>query len=795
MSLSSRFLNLSIKEQICISIILLTLFCILVILIVCCSLLYEILNKDYEQKKIYFYKKYKQYMESSFYYQSYHLMQYEDILHQIQKQIWNVQQSVVIYNTSKPIQNFSDYIINMTNISSINFTQLDLKDSKENPFLYVISLSNSSYVQEYLKNFALNNYQLFSKSLFSNNIYDHFKMPGYGVPIMDNPIFFNYVFFTVFGFNHSKIINVLENYSNQELNLKLLYIIDSAVQKAKACLKYVGNRLDIFEQIFRKFFREIYIQASDLFYNETVMDSFSREFVGHLSSIEYGSDTFSLVSANHIMNFTNYYYTHMKTIPNLLFFLNNGFSSNLDIDFIPFYYPNMTLISKDLCSLFKIKQIFLSGNNFNFEEIYEKINIRESGYENCFIDNDLFNSSEDIKNIFEIFFENFTEINNFIFQGIFNIIPEHSEYPFFFMKYSYPNYNTLRDFQSEYLYINQVNFYAFASFSRVQKYVEHLYQINLNIFYFVIMIIVYSWFLCLSINLIIFFNIINKWTEPITKLQEAVECNYIKDDNIFIYKYDDIINELFITCKELLSGQINSSDNSGINNFNVIEKNKEKKIDQNLYKKNLIINNEIIEELIEKQQSTMDFSKNVKLNEINNIDNELFFQKNKNRRSLGENIDIKKIEDINKRDKSDKKRRKSRRSKKSNDNDNNNEKRGGENESYIKLFKISEYLDFYRNKLSPDDNKNNQLNSKNNNTISINSSSISNKKNKNEEINENNLYIYSDENNITFSWYMEAKKKYNIFNYAMGNDCKELFTEYYDNYKKVSSSDNKKTNN
>ena len=274
-----------------------------------------------------------------------------------------------------------------------------------------------------------------------------------------------------------------------------------------------------------------------------------------------------------------------------------------------------------------------------------------------------------------------------------------------------------------------------------------------------------------------------------------MECNYIKDDNIFIYKYDDIINELFITCKELLSGQINSNDNSGINNFNVIEKNKEKKIDQNLYKKNLIINNEIIEELIEKQQSTMDFSKNVKLNEINNIDNELFFQKNKNRRSLGENIDIKKIEDINKRDKSDKKRRKSRRSKKSNDNDNNNEKRGGENESYIKLFKISEYLDFYRNKLSPDDNKNNQLNSKNNNTISINSSSISNKKNKNEEINENNLYIYSDENNITFSWYMEAKKKYNIFNYAMGNDCKELFTEYYDNYINYSSSDNNKINN
>ena len=54
MSLATCFLNLSMKEQICITIIALTLFCICVILIVCCSLIYEILNKDYDQKKLYF---------------------------------------------------------------------------------------------------------------------------------------------------------------------------------------------------------------------------------------------------------------------------------------------------------------------------------------------------------------------------------------------------------------------------------------------------------------------------------------------------------------------------------------------------------------------------------------------------------------------------------------------------------------------------------------------------------------------------------------------------------------------
>ena len=98
MSLASRFLNLSMKEQICITIIALTLFCICVILIVCCSLIYEILDKDYEQKKLYFYKRYKEYIESVFYFQSFYLMQYEEIIHRMQKQTWRMEQSISIYN-------------------------------------------------------------------------------------------------------------------------------------------------------------------------------------------------------------------------------------------------------------------------------------------------------------------------------------------------------------------------------------------------------------------------------------------------------------------------------------------------------------------------------------------------------------------------------------------------------------------------------------------------------------------------------------------------------------------------
>ena len=93
-----------------------------------------------------------------------------------------------------------------------------------------------------------------------------------------------------------------------------------------------------------------------------------------------------------------------------------------------------------------------------------------------------------------------------------------------------------------------------------------------------------------------------------------------------------------------------------------------------------------------------------------------------------------------------------------------------------------------------DETKASQLISKNN-TKSINSSISNQKTNKNEESNENNYINMMDETNITYLWYMEAKRKSRSFNYNISNDCKELFNEYYDNNKSNSLIDNKKSFN
>ena len=102
------------------------------------------------------------------------------------------------------------------------------------------------------------------------------------------------------------------------------------------------------------------------------------------------------------------------------------------------------------------------------------------------------------------------------------------------------------------------------------------------------MLILYNWTLCLIVNLFIYFKVINQLTEPFKKLQEAVESSSIKDENNFVYEYDEIINELFMTCKELITGKIDkSNDEKGLSNFNILSlpKDIQKDIEENRYLK------------------------------------------------------------------------------------------------------------------------------------------------------------------------------------------------------------------
>ena len=213
MSIKSQFLTLSMKEQISLTILFLTIFSLIVIISIIGTLTYQILKDDYKQKKLYFFIKYKEYMENSFYFQNFYLLQYEEIIKRVQKEIWVFHQIMHKYKLS----NFKQFNNNNNNTKIIDFLKLNATNNTENDIndnLYYLCFTpdnrvvydkdtNLSVLDFFNCDFINSNifsvYEAFSSLIITHNIEAAFRLPGYDIPIINPPIFvfinryFNYI--------------------------------------------------------------------------------------------------------------------------------------------------------------------------------------------------------------------------------------------------------------------------------------------------------------------------------------------------------------------------------------------------------------------------------------------------------------------------------------------------------------------------------------------------------------------------------------------------------------------------
>ena len=625
MSPQKSFLTLSIKEQIYILIIFLTLFSILVILCLCCSFSYEILKEDYKQKKLYFFDKYKDYIESCFYFQNFCLLQYEEVIKRMQKQIWKFHQSSKIYQLQTNFYDIDSYIIEgfvMFMHENITYKYT----SKNNIILFLACFYNYngiliSQMCNYIRIRLVQQYPGFSSMLITHDIETGLRIPGYNTPIMTPPLMVNVNRSAIYSFNASKIY---ENVVAICGGTNIIYSEMDTYHKKKAekifdyvysiILFYINTKeLFLFNQMFGKLINEV--QETELFKkleigNTETYLQFARETSGYYSTIDYSNDQFSLISYLD----GEFYYCESTIIDNYLYFIHSILYEFLDISFIPLFSENNTVLSPELCILFLIKQSKYDIDKKKIDELYKQIIKGKSTIKDCFIDINIFKEQEEINDVFDLNFSSFLKVENRVNQGGINF----GKYPLYFVKYTYPNYNVLKEFRSDYLLLDQIDFYFFISFRKPIEYSNILFENFKYVFYLTVLIIIYIWIICLIVNLIIYKRIIKQLIEPIKKLKEAIETSTIKDQNIFKYEFDDIINDLFLTCKELLTGQIdNNNKDFGHGNFNILSKSKDnqKDIDEKFYKKNLLINNEIINQLINEQLNMNDFSKNIKVNE------------------------------------------------------------------------------------------------------------------------------------------------------------------------------------
>ena len=792
MNLKSCFLTLSMKEQLCITLIALNCFCILVILSICGSLAFEILKEDYRQKKLYFFEKYQNYIETCFHFQNFYLLQYEELIKRIQKQIWEHQQVSSIYNFEYNFKKEANILSNIDISSYYSKDKQNLNNDDSSFPLYFTCFYNSPSECLDMKNKLLSQYKSFSSAIFSPNKRDLFRIPILDHDTMSTPLFYNVNTYTIFCFNYLNMIQKIIEICGSEFSLsKIFRYYDTFTNKTKYDINdklklFMNTKPPLVEHMFENILKEI----NEVFPYKNLKSYLDKAMSvsGYFPYIDYPNDKFYFI--NNIEELYYYYYIESNIINNYFYFMNKKISSLIDMYFIPLYFENNTIISPELCVFFLLKQNEYQKEENEIDNLIKKIIKGKTKIDECLITDKNLIDKRGIKDILNLNTNSFLIIKNFtISHGILYL----NNSLYYFLKYSYPNYNTLKDFKTDYFSLEQTNYYLFASFKDPIKFTSLCYQNSLKCFFIIIIIIVYVWILCLFINLCIFSKVIIQLTQPIKKLQEAVESSSMtENENIFTYEYDEIINELFSTCKELLTGEKDNSKNEKkIGDFNVlsIPKDKEKIIDKNRYMKNLIINNDIINKLISEQENMMDFSKFIELNDFNYESNinksEKIYKKNIIKKPTLDLSDINDINDINGVIK---------------ENKNNEEKEKEDREPYKKLFKIAEYFNYYLEK-----HEENYINIINNNITEDNKSQISkisrlNSNNRKNSIritpkNSKNLVksesnFINDDNekitinminnkNISYLWYMEAKKKKNkSLNYKIGNNFEELFSEY-----------------
>ena len=205
MSISNFFLSLSIKQQICITIISLNILCILVILSICGSLAYEIIKEDIKQKKLYFYENYQDYVESLFHFQSFYLLQYEEIIRRIHKQIWEYEK--VIDKYKKDVSKEKIYQINTNLYYTINASQiytLDFKTDNSFDVLYFTCFSEDFYGCFDINVFIPKQYYTLPSPFITDNVnyYNIIKIPMYdNITLMKLPLFIDLYSISFISFN------------------------------------------------------------------------------------------------------------------------------------------------------------------------------------------------------------------------------------------------------------------------------------------------------------------------------------------------------------------------------------------------------------------------------------------------------------------------------------------------------------------------------------------------------------------------------------------------------------------
>ena len=605
MDIKKKFLTLSIKHQISIILFLIYILCLFSTLGIFSLYTEIIVGMQYRKRKEYLYQKYKDIIDSQIRFQTFLLFQYEELIKVFNSQIYYY--SLSNDDLFENSLNYKNNLIKDYKETTDEDYKPDIPDYEKK--YYFLDFSDDSFLASNIFYFISGTFSVIDNKF---SILKNFRIPCLGkkIQIINDYLLVNLVDNYLISENRTKIKEI-EEISNGNFSGYYEKLINYYVNKYKNFMnnfkKGELSFMDIFLEnkfyLFQNYINETYLRENYSNYIRRYLNDISYNF--HF--IDYSTEKTFLTDNGNIKKVKALQQNNIiKDYINNIFFV---IQDNLNLNSIPVFPENNTIMSVNLCFSFLYKQmIFLNltsdKNLFSEEkikEIYDKLIKGESNIGDCILDKK-YNIETDTNayKILNIKFNKFYSIKNIREFSLFKISDTIYGEDLFCVKYIFPDFGAILNFRPNFFSMEQLNLYCFKPFIEPKHYENNVRVFYANVQFFIILFLFYLWIIILFILVLRKNKLFIEIIEPINNLIKSINHLEVKKENMLKYEADDTINELFQLINNLLLGKYRKKINHDSEIGKGIDFNDNNKNFNDF--SNLKINRKLIEEMMENKE-------------------------------------------------------------------------------------------------------------------------------------------------------------------------------------------------
>ena len=606
---------MNVKTQIIWTVITLSSIAVLLIYIIIHLYIYELTEQSLKCITEYYYSIQKQILQNIITFQNYFLFNYEDTLKILISQIVLLLDITEYFKdtNSSSIVNYSLHSINYSNCIQRSFDKIN----DTNFTIFYMNFGNISLDNTDNEDFLKLTFRIV-------NIFSQLRIPYYGdYQLFDGIVIYLNKTQKIFSLNDSFLCGFLINQvQNNNLNEYYSDLVKKINEINLLSLENILTDNTIFPEMTLS---EEFINMIKSYGKQKNINFFSK----YSPYLDYKREYLHLIKTDKQYNEIFITAKLTKKLIDYVFLKIMGYFNITTLLITP---EDDTVLNVGSCQalLTKIKYHSLYENyDNNLKEINEKMNDNENDNNRITIDKCLLDYEDNYYKQYLI--QNntfFYEINSGYNSSFIQLLFPNSQNEYMVTRYSYPDYFLIAKKRPNYFIPTNLKVYTFMNYYFPYSHAVdnsdflllNFYTITSSNWHFWILIFIMIFIICLKLSRDI--------TGPLIKLKRAIDRMSFSDQAIFEYKDDEIINELFVMCKELVNKdefKKSLNEKSFIDDKKILEDNENNSYSNGMeyeentsllqkgINRNLIINNQLFEKnrKLSNQENQFSFDKEI----------------------------------------------------------------------------------------------------------------------------------------------------------------------------------------